>query len=85
MMRPASGAVRPMTRAGTVSTTGVSVVTPGVPAKAFWMAGRTGASSTAPSTDRQLDSRSTTAWVVPARLPVAGSSTGATPGCAESV
>src|SRR4051795_3077468 len=72
-MRPANGAVRPMTRAGAVSTMGASASTPAVPAKASWMSGRTGASSTAPSTARQLASSRVRAWARPAGRPVAGS------------
>src|SRR3954447_26230799 len=72
-IRPANGAVRPITRAGAVSTTGASASTPEVLSNASWIAGSTGASSTAPSTARQLDSSSTSACARPAGRPVAGS------------
>ena len=62
-----------MTSAGAVSTIGVRAFTPAVPANASSMRGSTGASSTAPSTARQLDSSRTTAWARPAGRPVAGS------------
>ncbi len=64
-MTPANGAVRPISSAGTVSTIGTSTSTPGVPAKAAVICGRTGAISTAPSTDMQLPASSRISCAIP--------------------
>ena len=67
-------AVRPMTSAGAVSTIGVSASTPGGAGEGVLdLAAAPGASRTAPSTARQLDSSRTRAWARPAGRPVAGS------------
>ncbi|MCY1442616.1 hypothetical protein D3C76_896980 [compost metagenome] len=53
---PANGASRAITKAGKVNTTGTSTLLPGTSAKCACIRGSTGASSTAPSTGRQLPS-----------------------------
>ena len=72
---PANGAIRPMISAGTVSTIGTSTSTPATAANSAWICGRTGAMSTAPSTDMQLAASSRISCARPAGRPVAGSTT----------
>ncbi|MNR46251.1 hypothetical protein D3C85_1651940 [compost metagenome] len=65
-MTPAKGASKAITRAGRVRAMGTSTAAPGVLAKCSCMRGSTGASSTAPSTGRQLPSNSSSDCGIPA-------------------
>ncbi|MCY1175692.1 hypothetical protein D9M73_159410 [compost metagenome] len=57
-MTPANGASSAITNAGMVRLMGTSTSAPGVSAKCACMRGSTGASSTAPSTGKQLPNSS---------------------------